>query len=56
MIPNTKTKIPWNFFVTSCDIEGINMIEIIRGYSALQPKNSKHTRFFSGVLTEIENV
>jgi integrase len=46
VIPNTKTKISREFFVTSGNIEGTNMVEIVRRYIAIRPCNVDHSRFF----------
>ncbi|CAH0549741.1 unnamed protein product [Brassicogethes aeneus] len=45
-LPNTKTKVPRDFFVTCGNIDGINMVEIIRSYIALRPNSIDHRRFF----------
>lgn len=47
-IPVTKTKIPRDFFITSGNVEGINMVEMVRRYKAMRPSNADHTRFFVG--------
>lgn len=47
-IPMTKTKISREFVVTSGDIVGINLVEIVRKYIALRPNNTDHRRFFLG--------
>lgn len=46
VIPNTKTKIAREFFVTSGSVEGVNMVELTRKYAALRPKHAAHSRFF----------
>lgn len=48
LIPNTKTKISREFFVTSGGIEGIDMVKIVRKYKLLRPPGTDHTRFFVG--------
>lgn len=48
VIPNTKTKIFREFFVTSGGIDGLNMVEIVRKYLALRPNHTDHGRFFVG--------
>lgn len=45
-LPSTKTKIARDFFVTSGDIAGIDMVKLIRKYINLRPDNVKHGRFF----------
>lgn len=47
-IPNTKTKISREFFITSGGIEGVNMVDIIEKYRALRPAHADHGRFFVG--------
>jgi integrase len=47
-IPNTKTKVSREFFVTVGGIEGVNMVEVIRKYLALRPNHAVHGRFFVG--------
>lgn len=46
LIPNSKTKISREFFVTSGDIEGINLVDVVRQYINLRPKDCNHSRFF----------
>lgn len=48
LIPNTKTKVSREFFVTSGGIEGVNMVETIRKYLDLRPNHADHGRFFVG--------
>lgn len=47
-IPNTKTNISRDFFVTSGGIEGVNLVDIVRQYKTLRPTNTNHCRFFVG--------
>jgi integrase len=47
-IPKTKTKISREFFVTSGGFEGIDMVQIIRKYMSLRPRDTDNTRFFVG--------
>lgn len=48
VIPNTKTKISREFFVTSGNIDGVNLVTIVRKYSTLRSKSCGHQRFFVG--------
>ncbi|CAH0556821.1 unnamed protein product [Brassicogethes aeneus] len=48
IIPNTKTKVSREFFVTSGNIEGVNLVEVVRKYINLRPKYCDHARFFVG--------
>lgn len=48
IIPFTKTKISRDFFITKGNVEGINMVEMVRRYIAMRPSNTEHTRFFVG--------
>jgi integrase len=47
-IPNTKTKVSREFFVTVGGIEGVNMVEVIQKFLALRPNHAVHGRFFVG--------
>lgn len=47
-VPNTKTKLPREFVITNGNINGLNMIEIVRKYASLRPKHIDHQRFFVG--------
>lgn len=46
VIPNTKTKIAREFFVTSGNIEGVNMVQLVRKYASMRPNHTDHCRFF----------
>lgn len=46
LIPYTKTKICREFYITPGNIEGVNMVELVRKYAALRPKHTVHPRFF----------
>ncbi|CAG9814340.1 unnamed protein product [Phaedon cochleariae] len=45
-IPMTKTKVVREFIITMGDIDGLNLVEILRKYMKLCPQNLKHNRFF----------
>lgn len=45
-LPNTKTKVTREFVITEGKTEGQNLLDIIRKYIALRPRNVKHDRFF----------
>lgn len=45
-LPNTKTKVMREFFVTSGNIPGLNMVELVRQYVKIRPCNTNHLRFF----------
>lgn len=44
-IPSTKTKVPREFFVTPGDVEGINMVQLVRTYVAMRPPDAEVSRF-----------
>lgn len=46
VIPNTKTKIAREFFVTSGNVEQVDMVQIVRKYVAMRPTTTDHCRFF----------
>lgn len=46
LIPNTKTKQPREFTISEGSINGVNLLEVIRKYINLRPKNINHLRFF----------
>lgn len=48
VISNKKTKNYREFFITSGDIEGLNLVEVIRNYIRLRPVGTDHNRFFVG--------
>ena len=45
-LPNTKTKISREFFVTVGKIQGPDIVEIPRKYLALRPQHTNHGRLF----------
>lgn len=45
-LPVTKTKISRESYVTAGDVQGIDMVQIIRRYIGLRPNNVPHGRFF----------
>lgn len=46
IIPNRKTNNYREFFITSGDIPGLNLVEIIRNYINLRADHTEHGRFF----------
>lgn len=49
VIPNTKTKVSREFFITPGDINGLNMVQLVRKYAAMRPRSIEHFRFFLSV-------
>jgi len=48
VIPNTKTKVSREFFITSGNIAGLNLVDVVRKYIKLRPNNYEHNRFLVG--------
>lgn len=51
VIPDTKTNTSREFFITVGNIVGINLVETIRNYVGLRPKNCSNDRFFLAYRT-----
>lgn len=45
-IPNAKTKIFREFVITPGDIDGLNLVEIVKRYAELRPERCMQDRFF----------
>lgn len=46
VIPSTKTNVCREFFVTHGDVEGVNMVHLVRTYASMRPSDVETSRFF----------
>lgn len=45
-VPDTKTYSPRQFMITSGSVNGFDLLDIMRRYISLRPKDTLHNRFF----------